>query len=193
MKEPLPLATVQEAILDFCRGRTDVCVFGAQAVVHLMADDPERTARELVKHLAEVFPNQMAARVRAVRREDRVLGYRVYQRRGKDRGGNRHLADVRVLDVPRARIVSIGGVQYTDGPLTLAMKVHAATVRSNLAKKLQDQADVVRLITAMPQTRLDELEPLWAKLGSPASARETFEQLRAGALAHPPTDEDEFY
>jgi hypothetical protein len=27
MREPLPLATIHESILDFCRGRTDVVVF----------------------------------------------------------------------------------------------------------------------------------------------------------------------
>jgi len=32
MQEPLPLATIQEAVLEFLRGRDDVAVFGAQAV-----------------------------------------------------------------------------------------------------------------------------------------------------------------
>jgi hypothetical protein len=31
MNEPLPLATVQATIFDFCRDRDDLCVFGAQA------------------------------------------------------------------------------------------------------------------------------------------------------------------
>ena len=32
MAEPLPLATLQKAVLEFLRGRDDVVVFGAQAV-----------------------------------------------------------------------------------------------------------------------------------------------------------------
>lgn len=32
MKEPLPLTTIQHAVIDFVRGRDDVALFGAQAV-----------------------------------------------------------------------------------------------------------------------------------------------------------------
>jgi hypothetical protein len=32
MREQLPLATIHEAVLEFLRGRSDVVVFGAQAV-----------------------------------------------------------------------------------------------------------------------------------------------------------------
>ena len=32
MREPLPLATIHEAVLEFLRGRDDVVVFGATAV-----------------------------------------------------------------------------------------------------------------------------------------------------------------
>ena len=32
MREPLPLATLQEAVLEFLRGRSDAVLFGAQAV-----------------------------------------------------------------------------------------------------------------------------------------------------------------
>lgn len=32
MHEPVPLASVHEAIFEFCRGRADATVFGAQAV-----------------------------------------------------------------------------------------------------------------------------------------------------------------
>ena len=65
MQEPLPLATLHEAILDSCRGRADVCVFGAHALsrytraprmtqdVDLMAEDPGACAvREVKEELA---------------------------------------------------------------------------------------------------------------------------------------------
>lgn len=32
MREPLPLATIHDAVLEFLRGRDDAVVFGAQAV-----------------------------------------------------------------------------------------------------------------------------------------------------------------
>jgi hypothetical protein len=204
MGETLPLATIHEAILDFCRGRTDLCVFGAQALsvhtgvprmtqnVDIMADNPEETARELVTHLANRFNGQMAARVRRVSRGERVLGYRVYQKRSADQGGNRHLADIRILDVPRASLEIRDGIQFTGPALTLAMKTFAATVRSNPIKRDQDRVDVQRLLVAMPGTTASELEPLWAAMNAPLSAvRRTYEELRSRAASTEPDDDDD--
>ncbi len=42
MKEPLPLATIQNAVIDFVRGRDDVVLFGAQAV-NVYVDEPRAT------------------------------------------------------------------------------------------------------------------------------------------------------
>jgi len=39
MREPLPLATIHEAMLEFLRGRTDVAVFGATAA-NAYVDEP---------------------------------------------------------------------------------------------------------------------------------------------------------
>jgi hypothetical protein len=39
MREPLPLATLQNAVLEFLRDRDDVVVFGAQAV-NAYVDEP---------------------------------------------------------------------------------------------------------------------------------------------------------
>ena len=204
MKEPLPLAVVHEAILDFCRNRTDVCLFGAQALnehtkaprmtqdVDIMAEEPARTAKELASFLAERFQNQMAARVRAVRRGDTTLGYRIYQRRSEERGGNRHLADVRVLDIPREHVIVAGGLQYTDALLTMAMKATAAAARSNQVKRLQDSADLARLMVAMPNVTADDLEPVWKQLNAPAEARTIFEDMLQKGLRQE-TDEDSFY
>lgn len=205
MQEPLPLAVLHEAILDFCRGREDVCVFGAQALsrhtgvrrmtqnVDIMAEQPETCAHDLAKYLTSRYPHQMAARVRVIRRDDRVLGYRVYQQRSEERGGNRHLADIRILDVPRAALSVENGITYTSSKLTLAMKAIAATVRTNSLKRDQDRIDVRRLLLAMPSITAADLEPLWQALHTPAAVRDTFEQLRLSIASSAETEADDFY
>lgn len=205
MKEPLPLAQVQEAIIDFCRGRADVCVFGAQALnrhtgvprmtqdVDIMAEHAETFADELASYLGQRFPHEMAARVRAVKRGEATLGYRVYQARSAERGGNRYLTDVRTLDVPREHLTRADGVCYTDAPLTMAMKAAAASARSNQAKRLQDSADLARLMIAHPDVTAEELAPIWAELGASEGARELFEEIRDRGDLEPETDEDSFY
>ena len=77
MREPLPLATIHEAVLEFLRGRDDVVVFGATAV-NAYVDEPRMTqdidlmstraiglAEELREYLSERF--HIAVRVRTVR------------------------------------------------------------------------------------------------------------------------------
>src|SRR6266702_1763778 len=67
MHEPLPLATIHGAVLDFVRGRDDVVVFGATAVnayvseprmtqdIDLMSTRAPEFAEELRLYLAERF------------------------------------------------------------------------------------------------------------------------------------------
>src|SRR5437762_4039269 len=98
MREPLPLAKIQEAILEFLRHRDDAVLFGAQAV-NAYVDDPRMTqdidilspraaelAEELRSHLGRTFG--IAVRVRVVAEGK---GFRVFQLREPK---NRHLADV---------------------------------------------------------------------------------------------------
>ena len=67
MHEPLPLATIHDAVLEFLRGRTDAVLFGAHAV-NAYVDEPRMTqdvgilspraaelAEELRAHLAHDF------------------------------------------------------------------------------------------------------------------------------------------
>src|SRR6185295_9891307 len=102
MREPLPLATLHEAVLEFLRGRDDVVVFGATAVnayvgeprmtqdIDLMSTRAVDLAEELRTHLSELF--HIAVRVRTVG-EDK--GYRLFQ---MQKSGNRHLVDVRPVE-----------------------------------------------------------------------------------------------
>src|SRR5580693_5272696 len=98
MGEPLPLATIHQAVLEFLRRRDDAVLFGAQAV-NAYVDEPRMTqdvdilsthaaelAEELRKLLADRF--HIAVRVRVVADGH---GFRVFQLR---KPKNRHLADV---------------------------------------------------------------------------------------------------
>ena len=49
MKEPLPLATIQIAVIDFLRGRDDVVLFGAQAV-NVYVSEPRATRESIGSH-----------------------------------------------------------------------------------------------------------------------------------------------
>ena len=102
MSERVPLATIQEAVLEFLERRDDAAVFGAQAVnayvdeprmtqdVDILSPRAEELAEELRAYLAERF--QIAVRVRTVKEG---VGYRLYQVRKPQ---NRHLVDVRRVE-----------------------------------------------------------------------------------------------
>src|SRR5947207_3935735 len=99
MREPLPLAEIQNAVLEFLRDRDDGVVFGAHAV-NAYVEEPRMTqdvdvlstraaefAEELRAELSRRF--EIAVRVRTVADD---LGHRLYQiRKPKDR----HLVGVR--------------------------------------------------------------------------------------------------
>src|SRR6266849_918503 len=110
MREPHPLAVIQDAVLEFLRDRDDAVLYGAQAV-NAYVSEPRMTqdvdiastravelADELRKHLNHRF--HIAVRVRKVREG---LGYRIYQVRKPE---NRHLVDVRPVETlpPHQRV-----------------------------------------------------------------------------------------
>src|SRR5213083_1079497 len=109
MNEPLPLATIQQAVLEFLRDRDDVVVFGAQAV-NAYVSEPRMTqdidvmstrAAELAEEIREYLSERLhiAVRVRVIRDGK---GYRLFQIR---KSGNRHLVDVRpVASLPESHV-----------------------------------------------------------------------------------------
>src|SRR5712691_79400 len=113
MREQVPLATIQEAVLEFLRGRDDAVVFGAQAVnayvpeprmsqdIDLLSPRAAELAGELRAHLAAQL--HIAVRVREVA-DGR--GYRLYQ---IQQSGNRHLVDIRLVATlpPSQRIAQV--------------------------------------------------------------------------------------
>jgi DNA polymerase/3'-5' exonuclease PolX len=95
VRERLPLATIQDAVLEFLRGRDDAVVFGAQAVnayvserratedIDLVSCDAAKLAEALRGYLGKRF--HIAVRVRQLAKG---RGYRLCQIR---KAGNRHL------------------------------------------------------------------------------------------------------
>jgi Nucleotidyl transferase AbiEii toxin, Type IV TA system len=156
MREPLPLATMHDAVLEFLRGRTDAVLFGAHAV-NAYVDEPRMTqdvdilspraaelAEELRASLSQRF--QIAVWVRTVAAG---LGHRLYQVR-KPR--NRHLVDIRSIDsFPPHQVVE--NVLVILPPDLMCQKVMSMVSRSGTAKGMTDLADLYRLLLAFPELK----------------------------------------
>lgn len=106
MREPLPLATIQDAVLQFLRGRDDAVLFGAQAV-NAYVDEP-RMSQDI--DLYSTRAKQLAEELRDTQTRIRSCSGSSPSRRGRYRsvqsleglGGSRHPADGR-----RGRILII--------------------------------------------------------------------------------------
>ncbi len=157
--ESLPLARLQEAALEFLRGRDDAVLFGAQAV-NAYVGDPRMSqdldilsvraaelAEELRAHLHELF--QIALRIRTIA-EGR--GYRLFQVR-KPR--NRHLVDVRSVDMlPPCRLIA--EVRVLAPPELIASKVRSYHNRRGQPKSGTDWRDLALLLLTFPELKSDK-------------------------------------
>lgn len=154
MHESLPIATIQQALFGFLRGRDDVVMFGAQAVnayvsearmsqdIDIMAVEAEEVADDIRMFLSSEF--HIAARVRKVKEG---IGYRVYQLRKPE---NRHLVDVRKVDyLPESRVVN--GVRVLTPELIVAGKLNASWQRRHHPKSDTDRRDIRYMLLAFPQ------------------------------------------
>jgi hypothetical protein len=158
MKESLPLATIQTAVIAFLRGRDDVALFGAQAVnvyvsepratqdVDVMSTRAADLAEELREHLSQLF--HIAARVREVKGG---LGYRIFQ---LQKTGNRHLVDVRsVNSFPQLdRIDEVLVLAPAD---LIASKVISYHQRRGKPKSFTDRRDLAVLLLTFPELKCD--------------------------------------
>jgi len=196
MREPLPLASVQEAVLAFLRDQDDAALSGAQAVnayvdeprmtqdVDILSPRPAELAAELSAHLRARF--HIAVRVREIA-EGR--GYRVYQ---LHKPRNRHLADVRwVGALPPTR--RVGGVLVVAPPELVARKLIAYQRRRGTPKSFTDQRDLAVLLLRFPDLKtetgpvLERLEAADADEGTLAAWRDL-----VGQEIKPGDEEDEF-
>lgn len=156
MDEPLPLAKLHDAILEFARNREDIVVFGAHAVnaysdeprmtqdVDLLTLNAESTAEQLRSQLAETFNA-------AIRTRELIAGsaYRVYQ---LSKPRNRHLADVRAVAV----LPPVNRVQGISVPIPaelIAQKVISMTARHGQPKAGSDWRDIATLLLIFPSLK----------------------------------------
>ena len=159
MGEPLPLATVHDAVLEFLRGRDDAVLYGAQAV-NAYVTEPRMTqdvdiasprAAELAEELREYLNGRFHIAVR-VRTVCEGIGYRVYQVRKPQ---NRHLVDVRPVDPlpPAQRVQEV--LVVTPAEL-IANKVMSMVGRQKKPRGFSDHADLARLLLTFPELKTDE-------------------------------------
>lgn len=156
LSESLPLATIQEAVLEFLRGRDDAVMFGAQAVnvyvpeprmsqkIDLLSTRAVELAEELRVYLGDKF--HVAIRVREVA-DGR--GYRLYQ---IQKSGNRHLVDIRlVAALPPSKRIS--QVLVASPEELIALKVIAYYQRRGQPKSGTVWRDVAMLLLAFPELK----------------------------------------
>jgi hypothetical protein len=158
MKESLPLATIQNAVIDFLRGSDDAVLFGAQAVnvyvnepratqnVDLMSTRAAELAEELRDHLSRLF--HIAFRIREIKDG---LGYRIFQ---LQKTGNRHLVDVRaVKSFPHLQ--RIDEVNVLSPAELIASKVISYHQRRGKPKAGTDWRDLALLLLTFPEFKHD--------------------------------------
>ncbi|NOT59037.1 MAG: hypothetical protein HOP19_02305 [Acidobacteria bacterium] len=158
MNETLPLATIQNAVLEFLRGREDAVLFGAQAVnayvrerrttedVDVLSTRAVAFAEELRAYLSQRF--HIAVRVRNIREG---LGYRVFQLRKE---GNRHLVDVRPVPA-LPPVQTVADVQVLLPSELIASKVISHYQRRGKPKSWTDRRDLAVLFEAFPELKHD--------------------------------------
>jgi len=163
MDESLPLTLLHQAVLDFLQGRSDVIVFGAQAVnayvnearmtqdIDLISIHAQELAEELRQHLHDKF--QIAVRIRNVANG---RGFRIFQIR---KSGNRHLIDIRAVDtLPDSERIS--NILVMSPPELIASKVISYYRRRGKPKSGSDWRDIAMLLLTFPTLKTDSGEVL---------------------------------
>ena len=196
MREPLPLATIHEAVLEFLRGRDDIVVFGATAV-NAYVSEPRMTqdidimsthAAELVEELRTSLSDRfhIAVRVRVVRGGK---GYRLFQ---MQKSGNRHLVDVRPVEsLPESR--TIEGIRVPTPPVLIAQKVISYNSRRGKPKAGTDWRDIAVMLLAFPDLKSEggSVSEVLKALDASNADVATWRELLAQEMS-PPDDDSEF-
>jgi len=196
MREPVPLATIHEAVLEFLRGRDDVVVFGATAVnayvseprmtqdIDLVSPRAEELAEELREYVSERF--HIAVRVRTI---GQGKGHRLLQ---VQKAGHRHLVDVRRVDaLPRAQ--RIEDVLVISPPELIAQKVLSYHRRKGQPKSFSDMRDLAMLFLAFPNLKREsgEVTQILQSMDANEDLMTAWRELVAQEISLP-DGEDEF-
>ena len=196
MREPLPLATIHDAVLEFLRGRTDAVLFGAHAV-NAYVDEPRMTqdvdilspraaelAEELRIYLSRKF--QIAVRIRTVANG---LGHRLYQFRKPQ---DRHLVSIRgVESLPAHQVIE--QVLVVPSVELISQKVQSMVHHSKSAKGPMDLADIHRLLLTFPELKVFEgpVADCLRAAGAPSTTLEAWREIAAQEIVA--DDDDEGY
>jgi len=196
MSEPLPLATIQNAVLEFLRGRDDGVVFGAQAVnayvpeprmtqdVDVLSTRAKDLAEELREHLSQLF--HIAVRTRDI---GEGRGYRLFQ---IQKSGNRHLVDVRPTDsLPSAQRVQ--GVLVIAPAELIASKVVSYYRRRGQPKSGTDWRDIAMLLLQFPELKKSSgpVADALAAAGVEPEVLAAWHELAVQEI-QPPNEDDKF-
>jgi len=196
MREPLPLATIQEAVLEFLRGREDAVLFGAQAVnayvgtprmtqdIDILSTRAPELAEELRHHLSTRF--HIAVRRREI---GEGRGYRLFQ---VQKPSNRHLVDLRPVKVlPPSQ--EMEGIRVIAPAELIASKVLALQRRRGQPKSGTDWRDLAMLLLKFPefQRHPEQIAQKLKAAGADAKVLTAWKELAAEKIL--PEDEgDEF-
>jgi len=193
MREPLPLATVHEAVLEFVRGRDDVVVFGATAVnayvseprmtqdIDLMSTRAAELAQELRDFLSDRF--HIAVRVRVI---GDGKGFRIFQVRKE---GNRHLVDLRPIEtLPQAELID--GVRVVTAAELIARKVISLHSRRGQPKSGTDWRDVAMLLLTFPNLKAESgpVSEILSLLGATEEEMKTWNEVVHQEISKPDDD-----
>ncbi len=197
MREPLPLATIHDAVLAFLRGRTDAVLFGAQAV-NAYVDESRMTqdvdllslrALDLAGEIREFLQNRFHVAIR-VREVADGKGFRVYQAAMPK---NRQLVDVRAVAV-LPPFNAIDNVLVAAPAELIAQKVIAAFGRKGQPKSFTDQRDLAILLLRFPELK-SHTGPVHDRLivsAASAGAMALWADLAGGPDVPPADEADEF-
>lgn len=196
MREPLPLAAIQDAVLEYLTGADDAALFGAQAV-NAYVDEPRMTqdvdiVSARAKDLAEDLRASLAKRFHIAVRVREIAegrGYRLYQ---VQKPRNRHLVDIRAVAAmpPTKRVQRLLVVVPEE---LIANKVISFHQRQGQPKSFTDRRDLAVLLLRFPKLKA-ESGPVRDRLlaaGANASVLAIWKRIVEEKIK-PERDENEF-
>jgi hypothetical protein len=158
-REPLPLATIQNAVLEFLRGRDDAVVFGSQAVnayvkkpreaeeIDLLSMRTAKLATELRDYLSRRFRCELR-----IRKMGEGHGRRVYQAL---KTGNRNLVYIRPVEsLPLAK--RIAKVLIVAPEELIARKVITYHQWHGQPKADAERRDLAMLLLTFPELKRED-------------------------------------